>query len=254
MSRNFELLSQVGKMQEIGQTREEPLAPILTETVDEPVVLTTTLSVPGAVRDEIVKLVRNLFFVPGESAPRRVVFTGTESGTGCSWICAQAAEILASQVRGSVCVVDCNLRAPSLHQRFDVPNHHGLSDALLASDPLRSYLQRLSRPNLWLLSAGSAQENQTTLLTSASLRSRLAELYAQFDYVLLDVAALNTSNDGIALGSSADGVVLVVRANASRREIARKTLQELQAAKVQALGVVLNQRTFPIPESIYKLF
>jgi Mrp family chromosome partitioning ATPase len=86
------------------------------------------------------------------------------------------------------------------------------------------------------------------------MRTRLGELYAQFDYVLLDVASLNTCNDGIALGSSADGVVIVVRANASRREIARKTLQELQAAKVQALGVVLNQRTFPIPEAIYKLF
>jgi Mrp family chromosome partitioning ATPase len=251
LSRNFELLSQVGKMGEIGQSPEEAFAPILTETGDESVVLTATLSVPGAVRDEIVKLVRNLFFVPGENAPRRVVFTGTEPGTGCSWICAQAAEILASQVHGSVCVVDCNLRSPSLHQRFQIANGHGLSDALLNSGPLRPYLQRLSRSNLWLLSAGSGQEAQ---LTSDSMRSRLAELYAQFDYVLLDAASLNTSHDAIALGSSADGVVLVVRANASRREIARKSLQELQAAKVQALGVVLNQRTFPIPEAIYKLF
>jgi capsular exopolysaccharide synthesis family protein len=254
LSRNFELLSQVGKMQDIAQTPEPPLAPILEDAGDESTVFTASLSVPGAVRDEIVKLVRNLFFVPGESAPRRVVFTGTESGTGCSWICAQAAEILASQVHGSVCVVDCNLRAPSLHQRFDVPNHHGLTDALLNPGPLRSYLQRLSRSNLWLLSSGSVQENQPSLLSSDSMRTRLGELYAQFDYVLLDVASLNTCNDGIALGSSADGVVIVVRANASRREIARKTLQELQAAKVQALGVVLNQRTFPIPEAIYKLF
>ncbi len=254
MSRNFELLSQVGKMGDIAQSPEVPLAPILTEAANESLVPTATLSVPGAVRDEIVKLVRNLFFVPGENAPRRVVFAGTESGTGCSWICAQAAEILASQVHGSVCVVDCDLRSPSLHQRFQVPNGPGLSDALLNSSPLRPYLQRLSRSNLWLLSAGSGRETQATLLTSDSMRSRLAELYAQLDYVLLDVASLNTSHDGTALGSSADGVVLVVRANASRREIARKSLQELQAAKVQALGVVLNQRTFPIPQAIYKLF
>ena len=254
MSRNFELLSQVGKMPEIVDAPEAPLAPILEETADEAVVLTDSLSVPGAVRDEIVKLVRNLFFMGGENPPRRVVFTGTESGTGCSWICAQAGEILAAQVQGSVCVVDCNLRTPSLHRRFDVPQAPGLSDALLGAGPLRPYLQRLSRSNLWLLSSGSAQENQPAQLSSERMRTRLSELYAQFDYVLLDVAALNTCNDGIALGGSADGVVLVVRANASRREIARKTLQELQTAKVQALGVVLNQRTFPIPQAIYKLF
>ena len=98
------------------------------------------------------------------------------------------------------------------------------------------------------------QENQQTLLASDAMRSRLAELYSQFDYVLLDVASLNNSNDAIALGSSADGVVLVLRENSSRRETARKALQDLRDAKVQALGVVLNQRTFPIPEAIYKLF
>lgn len=254
MSRNFELLSQVGRLEEIAQAAAEPLPRVLGETTDESAVLTASLSVPGAVRDEIVKLVRNLFFVPGENGPRRVVFTGTESGTGCSWICAQAAEILASQVHGSVCVVDCNLRAPSLHLRYQVANDRGLGDALLGPGSLRPYLQPLSRPNLWLLSSGSTQEHQFTLLSAESMRARLGELYAQFDYVLLDVASLNTCNDAIALGSSTDGVVLVLRANSSRREIARKTLQELQAAKVHALGVVLNQRRFPIPEAIYKFF
>jgi capsular exopolysaccharide synthesis family protein len=254
LSRNFELLSQVGKLEEIAQAASEPLTRVLGESADETAILTASLSVSGAAREEIVKLVRNLFFVRGENAPRRVVFTGTESGTGCSWICAHVAEILASQVHGSVCLVDCNLRAPSLHQRYDVPNDHGLSDALLGPGSLRPYLQRLSRSNLWLLSAGSSPESQSTLLSSDSMRTRMAELYAQFDYVLLDAASLNVSHDAIALGSSADGVVLVLRANASRREIARKTLQELQAAKVHALGVVLNQRQFPIPQAIYKLF
>ena len=38
----------------------------------------------------------------------------------------------------------------------------------------------------------------------------------------------------------------------SRREPARKALQDLQTANVPALGAVLNQRTFPIPEALYK--
>jgi Mrp family chromosome partitioning ATPase len=46
---------------------------------------------------------------------------------------------------------------------------------------------------------------------------------------------------------------LIVKANSSRREIARKALQELQAANLPVLGAILNQRTFPIPEKIYKL-
>jgi Mrp family chromosome partitioning ATPase len=77
-------------------------------------------------------------------------------------------------------------------------------------------------------------------------------LRAQFDYILLDVAPLNINNDGIVLGSLSDGVVLVLKANSSRRETARKALQELQAANIPIFGAVLNQRTFPIPDRIYR--
>jgi Mrp family chromosome partitioning ATPase len=44
----------------------------------------------------------------------------------------------------------------------------------------------------------------------------------------------------------------MLKANSSRREIARKAVQDLQAANVRVLGAVLNQRTFPIPEALYK--
>lgn len=251
MSRNFELFRQLGRVQEILQEPEKPLPALAEEPIDS-LVPTTTFAAHGNVREEVIKLVRNLFFVEGADAPRRVVFAGTESGTGCSWICSHAAEILAPQVRGSVCLVDCNLRAPSLHQRFNAPNHHGLSDALVGSGSIRQYLQRLSPSNLYLLSSGSVQEGQQALLASDGMRSRVAELYAQFDYVLFDVASLNTCNDGFAVGRAADGIVLVLRANSSRRETALKALQELEATKVEVLGAVLNQRTFPIPDAIYK--
>jgi Mrp family chromosome partitioning ATPase len=205
------------------------------------------------VRAEVAKLVHNLFLASSAKAPRRVVFTASESGSGCSWLIARAGEILAAQVQGSVCVVDCNLRAPDLHQKFGAENHYGLCDALQQVDPIRQYAQCLSRSNLWLLSSGLVTENWQELMTSSRLQARLTELFAEFDYVLIDAVALNICNDAMVLGKLADGVVLIVKANSSRREIARKALQELQAANLPVLGAILNQRTFPIPEKIYKL-
>jgi len=123
---------------------------------------------------------------------------------------------------------------------------------LLGSGSVRQYTLRLSPSNLYLLSSGSAKEGEQALLGSESMRGRLNELYAQFDYVLLDVAALSASNDGIVLGRAADGVVLILRANWSRRETALKAVEDLKTAKVETLGAVLNQRTFPIPDAIYK--
>jgi Mrp family chromosome partitioning ATPase len=210
---------------------------------------TATLETTGPIRDEIAKLVQKLFLPP--QGPRRVIFAGTEPGCGCSWMSARIAEALASQGRGSVCLVDCNLRSPGLHEQFGAENHHGLSDALLQGGPIREFAHRWSR-NLWFVSCGASAETGLTMLGSERMRSRLAELRTAFDYVLIDAAPLNGCNDAIMLGGLSDGVVLILKANSSRRETARKAVQELQSANVRVLGAVLNQRTFPIPEALYK--
>jgi protein-tyrosine kinase len=257
LSRTFELLHLAGRMQEIlGSWSEQPQtvpseqAQTLPEMENLP--STPCLEMEGTVRDEITKLVQTLFLFPEVKGPRRVVLAGTESGSGCTWVCAHAAEVLASQIRASVCVVDCNLRSPRLHQQFGLENHHGLSDALHSSDPVRQYASQLSRTNLWLLSCGSTPENWQTLLASDRMRQRLRELCGAFDYVLIDAPPLGSCNDAVVLGGLSDGVVLVLKANSSRRETARQALQALQGANIPVFGAVLNQRTFPIPDRIYR--
>lgn len=250
MSRNFELLQQAGGMLEMPVRPIETAEPVrmpLAETGPS----TPALDLSGSVRDEIAKLVLNLFLLPGAQHRRQVIFAGAEPGSGCTWMCARVGEVLASQVQGSVCVVDCNLRSPGLHEQFAINNHFGLSDALLRSDPLHQFVRQLSRKNLWLLSCGSTTENWEEKVASGSLRLLITELRAQFDYVLMDVAPTSTCQDGIALGTSSDGIVLVLKANSTRRDIARRALRELKAANIPILGAVLNQRTFPIPDSIY---
>jgi polysaccharide biosynthesis transport protein len=244
-------------MHELVQTQVEPtpiVTPHVMTEVAPPVVEDTFTGVPslemsGAIRDEVTKLVHKLF-LPAQGS-HRVVFSATESGSGCTWMCARAALVLALQHRGSVCVVDANLRTPRLHAEFGVENHSGLSDALLGNKPLRQYSQRLAQ-NMWLLSSGSSCEQALTAVVSDRMRSRLSELRTAFDFVLIDAAPLNVCNEAVVLGGFTDGIVLTLKANSSRREIARRAMHEIQSANVRVLGAVLNQRTFPIPESLYK--
>jgi Mrp family chromosome partitioning ATPase len=46
-------------------------------------------------------------------------------------------------------------------------------------------------------------------------------------------------------------MVLIVEANATRRDTVRELMEEFRVVGVRLLGVVLNNRTFPIPDSIY---
>ena len=257
MSRNFELMQNLGREREMFETTAETHT-----TVDEPdavkaapvpvEVLPLQLKMEDAQRDELFKLVQRVFMMPGPTKSHMVVVSGMEPGNGCSWICARMAEILATQISGSVCVVDANLRSPGLHHEFGVTNHYGLTDALQGSEPIRRFVTSLSRSNLWLLSSGSGAEGTQTMLGSDRMRSLLPELQREFDYVLIDAPPIESSDDSLVLGRSADGIVLVLKAHASRRERARKAVRDLETANVRVLGAVLNRRTFPVPESIYR--
>src|ERR1700678_2472674 len=119
MSKNFELLYQMNKTQEILQTESDPGAETVVPVSVDVATAAPALEVDGMAREEISKLVHRLFQTPDKSA-RHVVFTGMDSGDGCSWICSRVGEILAGQVAGSICLVDCSLRAPSLHRQFKV--------------------------------------------------------------------------------------------------------------------------------------
>jgi len=253
MSRNFELLQNLGK--EVLLDAPAAVAAVeqkYRKTVPEPAdAKEAQLKLEPKEREELTKLAQRIFLHPGAEAPRVVVFTASESGNGCSSICACAAELLAAQVTGSVCLVDANLRHPGLHEQFAVENQFGLADALQGSEPLLNYARSMSRPNLWLVSAGSSPEAALPLLSSEPMRQRISELRSGVDYVIIDASAMNVSNDATVLASAADGVVMVLKANSSRRETVRKAVQDMQAANIRVLGAVLNQRTFPIPEAIY---
>jgi protein-tyrosine kinase len=267
MSRNFELLQNLGKESDLFDTT--PVAtvgqkiPIPMQvsgpsiTVSEPSVRVKEvtrephLHLEPKEREELGKLTQRVFLQQGVDAPRVVVFAASESGNGCSSICACAAELLAGQVTGTVCLVDANLRKPGLHQQFGVENHDGLADALQGTEPILNFAHTISLSNLWLISCGSSTEAALPLLNTDRMRHRISELRSRADYVLIDASALNESSEATSLAAAADGLVLVLKANSSRREKLRQEVHDLQAAHVRVLGAVLNQRTFPIPEAIY---
>jgi Mrp family chromosome partitioning ATPase len=203
--------------------------------------------------DEVMKLVQRLFILPGAAqAPGAVAFTGVSKSAGCSWVCAHASEVLSEQIAGNVCVVDANLRSPSLHDYFKFENGPGFADSVKSTKPIHEYARRASGSHLWLITAGTVSGEPNGCLNPARLRARFTELRNEFDYVLMDTPAIHLFGDAILLGQMTDGIILVVGSNTTRRESARLAKQSIEAAHVPLLGAVLNRRTFPIPEMIYR--
>ena len=237
MSKNFELLQEAAK--------EKWFTPVGT-----PLRQLTPSPTPkrGPAKEEIAELVQRLFFHGGHKV---VSFSGIECDDRSSWICARAGESLASQADTSVCLVDANFGSPQqLHTHLDAGNRTGLAAALTTEGPIRSFATPLSIGDLWLMPSGSAKGNLSRY--AESCRTRFAELRQEFGYVLISAPPLTRETEATLMGQLADGVVLIVEANQTRRESVRKAKEHLESAQVQLLGAVLDQRTFPIPEFLYR--
>jgi Mrp family chromosome partitioning ATPase len=243
MSKNFELLLQVAK----DDFFTPPGLPVLL-----PKEAATPVPPPLQKRlpeDEITKLVQRLFLHANQGGvPRMVSFSGITNDERSSWICARAGEALAAQVDTSVCVVDANLWSPQLHVHLVAKNRSGLADALSTKLPIRSFA--VGSGNLWLIPAGSAKPDLQTHMER--YRTRFDELRKEFNYILVSAPALTRETEATLIGKLTDGVVLIVEANQSRREVVRQAREHLERAQVRLLGSVLDQRTFPIPEFLYR--
>jgi protein-tyrosine kinase len=195
-------------------------------------------------RDETFKLVQRVFLSAGAAAPRAVVFCAIDEGSRRNWICARAAELLASHTQRSVCLVDANLATPGLHNYFEVENRRGLAGAISEPGPIKDFTRPLGTGCLRLMSAGvllpGADSN--AVLASGRLRARISEIRASFDYLLLDAPPASGSSITSYLAGLADGVILIVEPSFTPRQAALEAKGDIEAAGGRVLGVVLDRR------------
>ena len=209
------------------------------------------IDVAKKTHEEIVRLVQRLFLWPQPTPPQVVVFAGVEHGTGCSRICAYTAKVLADQLEGSVCLVDANFR-PTIHGHFRIAEPSTEPDEKWLSAPLQRPVESQGNANLWFLPCPPGKEEWQTALSLDRFRERIEELRKDFSYVLIDAPPVNAYSDTTLLGRMADGLVMVVEANRTRRELTLNAKETLEAAGVRLFGIVLNKRTFPIPGALYR--
>lgn len=123
--------------------------------------------------------------------------------------------------------------------------------------------------NLWMMPAKQPRKNgkhETPELPKRSFLMRVARegevvdtgldsvdaLRVSFDNVLVDCRSLKHSADAAMLSSSVDGIVVVVDAGRSRRDEILNAQRTIESAGGNLLGFVLNQRSYPVPEWLYK--
>jgi protein-tyrosine kinase len=171
--------------------------------------------------------------------PSRVVLvTSAVPGEGKSLTATNLALSLAGNGADRTVVVDGDLRTPRVHALLGVPRTLGLSDYLDRQAGLEAIVHRSPVERALVVPAGTGTWSPSNRLTSPRLRELIAELRTRFDDVVIDSPPLLALADARALAALADGVLVVVRAARTRRDLVAEAVGRLHGARV--LGVVLN--------------
>lgn len=203
-----------------------------------------TLTSPDSEAAEQYRLLfQRLRRSPGEQAPRVLAVTSATSGEGKSLTVANLALIAAAERTGErILLVDADLRRPRLHALFGTQASPGLFEVMSGQATLEEAVRPLvNTAGLNLLTAGglaATRDQVAPPLPCAALGHALARLRAAFDAVYLDVPPLLSCAEGAFLAGESDGVVLVVRAGETSRQMVAEAMEMLGETRV--LGCVLN--------------
>jgi capsular exopolysaccharide synthesis family protein len=175
-----------------------------------------------------------------ESQPRLLI-TSAGAGEGKSTVASNLAITLA-QAGKTVVLCDLDLRRPSAHVIFGVPNHVGLSALILNPDlPLDAALLATAEQGLWLLPSGPVPANPSEMLTSEVMQDRLDQLARHADVLIFDSPGVLPVADTQIIAGFASGAVLVADRHRTRRAAVQRATVSLEKTGVRILGVVLNR-------------
>ncbi len=192
-------------------------------------------------REQILGLVRRVFFANSDRPARQVVFSAVERNIDVLSICDQVARSLANQTAEDIAVIDVEREAmEETCMRPSSPR----------SASIKSGSSRIA-VNLWRVPKTLGEVSHGSGPGLHWLRW-LEELRNEFEFVVIQGPAAGASSEAALLGQLTDGIILVLDARSTRRAAARMAKETLDAAQCRMLGTVLTQRMFPIPERIYR--
>jgi hypothetical protein len=192
--------------------------------------------------EQIRGLVRQVFFANGPAPIRQVVFSAAEPQTDVASICHHVGRSLALETNADIAVVERSLTTQVLPL---LVNHSA------GKVPIKAFATRLAS-NLWSVPQSGLRGRDHRSGGSFYWLSLLAQLKDEFEYVVVQAPAAGISSEAALLGHISDGIILVLDAQTTRRMTARKIKEKLESAQSRILGTVLCDRTFPVPERLYR--
>jgi len=188
--------------------------------------------------EEFRTLRSRLYQIREKMTLKKILVTSALPKEGKSFTAANLAQVMVRQHGRRVLLIDADLRGPRLHLMLGTASAPGLSDYLQGANDEFSIMQRGALENLFLIPSGREVSNPAELVANGRLKFLMQRVEPLFDWIIIDSPPAVPVSDASLLANSCDGVLMVVRSNATPVEMARKARQEFPDKVL--VGVVLN--------------
>lgn len=194
---------------------------------------------PKSITAESYRSLRtNIQYSSIDKQVKTLVVTSSNAGEGKSTVSGNLAYTF-FQSGKRVLIIDCDLRKPSLHRKFNVSNEVGLTDVLVGTSELNKVMKKID-DNLYLLTTGTLPPNPAEIIGSNTMENFLDECKINFDYIILDTPPILPVTDSKLLAIKADATVLVVRSEISKLKHVSQAFKELGKVNANVIGTILN--------------
>ena len=193
---------------------------------------------PNSPAAEAYRALRATIEAAGRADPfRSLVVTSQRDGCGTTTVAANLAAVMA-RAGQHVVLVDGDLRRPSAHELFGLPDDAGFISVLRGEAPLSRALQDVpGEPRLQVLASGPPPDDPLEVLTPERTLEVLTALLVQAEAVVVDTPNALDHRETSVLAGQADGVLLV----AVPGEDAARAAALFEEVGTPLLGMVLNQ-------------
>lgn len=198
------------------------------------------LTDPRSPASEAYRTLRtNIKFLSADSPLKTLAVTSAGPEEGKSTTIANMGVSFAQSGKKTL-IVDTDMRKPTIHSIFGLPNTEGVSSILTGDRTIDECLRQTGQEGLQILTCGPIPPNPAELLESQRMGNLIDELRERFDLVLFDAPPIIAVTDASILTARLDGLLLLLGINKVTRKASRHAIQLLGRAKVKVWGMVVR--------------
>lgn len=178
---------------------------------------------------------------------RAIMISSAERGEGKSLFTLHFSLVLAYHLQKQILLIDADVRRPVQHTVFQVPLSPGFAELLSGSLPVKEAIRPTKVKNMDFLPAGLGGGNPSRLFSGGRVAEIVRQLHQTYDIIILDSPPVVPVSDPLHYLEAVDGVLFLVMAGLTHRDVSQRGVEILRSAGANILGVVANNLAEVLP-------